>query len=75
MRPTRTIRSSLALAAVLALGACSGLSERQTDTAIGATVGGVAGSAVTGGSTLGTVGWAVLGGAVGPEAGERIRER
>lgn len=56
------------------LSACStwdGLSEREKGAAIGAGVGGVAGSAVSDGSVLGTVGGAAVGGVVGHEVGKR----
>ncbi|WP_445401292.1 glycine zipper 2TM domain-containing protein [Zobellella sp. An-6] len=55
------------LAAVLLLGlsACANMSERERNTAIGAGVGGVAGSVLTGGSTTGTLGGAVVGGVIG----------
>lgn len=52
---------------VLALGlsACSNLSTRQKNAAVGASVGGVAGAVLTGGSALGTVGGAAIGGVIG----------
>ena len=49
----------------LSLAACGGMSTRQKDTAIGAGVGAVAGSVLTGGSGVGTVGGAVVGGVIG----------
>ena len=52
-------------AIIFGLSACSGMSTRDKNTAIGAGVGGVAGSVLTGGSTLGTVGGAAVGGVVG----------
>ena len=55
------------LTAVLTLGACGDMTRSQRDTAVGAAVGGVAGSALTGGSAVGTVGGAVVGGVVGNE--------
>jgi osmotically inducible lipoprotein OsmB len=57
----------LAVAVVLSLGACGGMSERGESTAVGAGVGGVAGAVLTGGSAAGTVGGAVVGGVVGNE--------
>jgi len=61
-----------AAAAVLAtLTACGGMTPRERDTAIGAAVGGVAGSALSGGSALGTVGGAAVGGVIGNQAGKR----
>ena len=72
----RTLRTSLAIAALLALSACSGMSSTEKGTIGGAAVGGVAGSALTGGSALGTIGGAAAGGIIGHEIGEdRDRRR
>ena len=65
---------------VAGLAACESLDKRgysreQQGTVGGAVAGGVAGNAVTGGSTLGTVGGAVAGGVIGNEAGERYDEK
>jgi osmotically inducible lipoprotein OsmB len=65
---------------VAGLSACESLDKRgysreQQGTVGGAVAGGVAGNAVTGGSTLGTIGGAVAGGVIGNEAGERYDER
>lgn len=57
------------LSSVLMLTACSGMSERQRNTAIGAGIGGVAGSVLTDGGTLGTVGGAAVGGVIGNQVG------
>lgn len=54
-------------AALLSLGACSGMSNQGRNTAIGAGVGAVGGAVLTGGSTLGTLGGAAVGGVVGHE--------
>jgi osmotically inducible lipoprotein OsmB len=51
----------------LMLGGCSGMTPQQNDTAVGAAVGGVAGSVLTGGSAAGTIGGAAVGGIVGHE--------
>ena len=60
-----------AMAALLiSLGACSGMSRQGKNTAIGAGVGAVGGAVLTGGSTLGTLGGAAVGGVVGHEAGK-----
>ena len=56
---------SLFLTLVLGLTACSDMSTRDKNTAIGAGIGGLAGSALTGGSAAGTVGGAVVGGVIG----------
>lgn len=53
-----------ALALVLLAG-CSNLSPRERDTAVGAAIGGAAGHVITGGSTMGTVGGAAIGGVIG----------
>jgi osmotically inducible lipoprotein OsmB len=50
------------------LAACSGMSRQGQNTAIGAGVGAVGGAVLTGGSALGTVGGAAVGGVVGHEA-------
>jgi osmotically inducible lipoprotein OsmB len=55
------------LLAVLVLGGCGGMSTRQKDTAIGAGAGAVAGAVLTGGSGIGTVGGAAIGGLIGNE--------
>ncbi|WP_417605453.1 glycine zipper 2TM domain-containing protein [Oceanimonas baumannii] len=47
------------------LSACSNMSTRDRNTAIGAGVGGVAGSVLTDGSAIGTIGGAVVGGVIG----------
>lgn len=52
-------------AALLSLSACSGMSRRGQNTAIGAGVGAVGGAVLTGGSTLGTLGGAAVGGVIG----------
>ena len=54
-----------AAALALALTGCSGMSTQDRNTAVGAGVGAVAGSVLTGGSTVGTVGGAAVGGVIG----------
>lgn len=56
--------SASLLLAVAATG-CSNMSQRDKNTAIGAGVGGLAGSVLTGGGTLGTIGGAAVGGVIG----------
>jgi osmotically inducible lipoprotein OsmB len=58
---------SAALAALLALGACSGMTQREQNTAIGAGAGAVVGGVLTGGSPVGVVGGAAVGGVIGHE--------
>lgn len=57
--------SSLAIAVTLSLGACAGMSAQDQNTAVGAGVGAVGGAVLTGGSTLGTLGGAAIGGVIG----------
>jgi len=57
--------NTVALAVLLGLGACSGMSTRDQNTAVGAGIGALGGAALTGGSAVGTVGGAVVGGVIG----------
>ena len=59
--------SAVALAVLLGLGGCSGMSTTDRNTAIGAGVGAIGGNVLTGGSALGTIGGAAVGGVVGHE--------
>lgn len=59
-------KSSLAaVLTVAALGGCANMTPQQRNTALGAAVGGVAGSILTDQSGLGTVGGAAIGGYIG----------
>lgn len=72
MKPQQRFATSIVLAAlVLSLSACSGMTTRDKNTALGAGVGGVAGAVLTGGSGLGTVGGAAIGGVIGNQIGKR----
>ncbi len=62
--------STVAVALLLGLGACSGMSTRDRDTAIGAGVGAVGGNILSGGSAVGTVGGAAVGGLIGNQVGK-----
>ena len=57
--------SAVAVAALLGLGGCAGMSTQDRNTAIGAGVGAVGGNILGGGSALGTVGGAAVGGLIG----------
>ena len=57
--------SAIATATLLGLGACSGMTQQEKGTAVGAGVGAIGGSVLTGGSAAGTVGGAVVGGVNG----------
>ncbi len=61
-----------AIAASLLLG-CSGMSRQDQDTVIGAGIGAGAGAVLTGGSPIGTVGGAAVGGVIGHEVGKDNR--
>ena len=59
--------TAVAAAMMFGLGACSGMSAQDKNTAIGAGVGAIGGSVLTGGSTGGTAAGAVVGGVIGHE--------
>lgn len=59
--------NTIVVAAFLTLAGCSGMSRQDQNTAIGAGVGAVGGSVLTGGSAVGTVGGAAVGGVIGHE--------
>nr|WP_207221310.1 glycine zipper 2TM domain-containing protein [Pseudoduganella lutea] len=61
------------VASVLGLSACANMSAQDRNTAIGAGVGAVAGSALSGGSALGTVGGAAVGGVIGNQVSKPTR--
>ena len=61
----RVASGSILAAALIGLGACSGMSTRDRDTAIGAGVGAVGGAVLSGGSVLGTAAGAAVGGVIG----------
>jgi osmotically inducible lipoprotein OsmB len=62
---TRLITLFASALLALTLVACGNMSANDKNTAAGAAIGGVAGSVLTGGSTIGTVGGAVVGGVIG----------
>jgi osmotically inducible lipoprotein OsmB len=72
MKSMKYLGRTLAICAVVSLSACAdmGLTRSQRDTAIGAGVGAVAGSALVGGP-VGTIGGAAVGGLIGHEVGKR----
>ena len=61
------------LAATLGLSACAGMSNQDKSTAVGAGIGAVAGSVLTGGSPVGTVGGAAVGGVIGNQVSKPPR--
>lgn len=70
----KTIRriavSAVTMAVILGLSGCSGMSTRDRNTAIGAGAGAAGGAVLTGGSVLGTVGGAAVGGVIGNQVGD-----
>ncbi len=65
--------SAVAAAVLLGLGGCSGMSTRDENTAIGAGIGAVGGAVLTGGSAVGTVGGAAVGGLIGNQLDKNSR--
>lgn len=74
MNTIKTLAASTVAALALAsLAGCAGMSERDRNIAVGAGVGAVGGSVLTGGSTLGTLGGAAVGGVIGNEVSKDKR--
>lgn len=67
----KTIVLAAIAAAGLALTGCSSMSTQDRDTAIGAGAGAIGGAVLTGGSAIGTVGGAAVGGVIGHEVGRK----
>ena len=65
-----TTAGAVALAALLGLTGCAGMSSHDRHVVTGAGVGAVAGAVLTGGSPIGTVGGAAVGGVIGNELGK-----
>lgn len=62
----KTTQKIAVIAAILfGLGGCAGMSTQDKNTAAGAGIGAVAGAVLTGGSAVGTVGGAAVGGFIG----------
>ncbi len=68
---SRRFGGLLALTLALGLTACAGMTQQEKNTAIGAGVGAVSGSVLTGGGTLGTLGGAAIGGVIGSQIEEK----
>jgi osmotically inducible lipoprotein OsmB len=62
----KALRTTIAIACIASLSACSGMTQREKDTAVGAAIGGAAGAAITG-SALGTAAGVAAGGVIGHE--------
>jgi len=65
--------NTLTVVMVLGLAACSGMTQREQNTAIGAGAGAVVGGVLTGGSPVGVVGGAAVGGVIGHEVSPNNR--
>ncbi|WP_374497259.1 glycine zipper 2TM domain-containing protein [Vogesella indigofera] len=63
----RLTLGAVSVAMLLSLGGCAGMSRQGQNTAVGAGVGAIGGAVLTGGSTLGTLGGAAIGGVIGHE--------
>ncbi|MBP8018658.1 MAG: glycine zipper 2TM domain-containing protein [Hylemonella sp.] len=70
---TRCSATTLLALALVSLTACSGMSRRDENTAIGAGVGAIGGAILSGGSAIGTVGGAAVGGVIGNQIGKDKR--
>ena len=70
MFTNKTTKTLIVAACIASLGGCAGMTAREKDTAIGATIGGAAGAVLTG-SALGTAAGAAAGGVVGHELSRR----
>lgn len=57
--------NAVVTAALLGVVGCTGMSAHDKNTAIGAGIGAIGGSILTGGSAVGTVGGAAVGGVIG----------
>jgi osmotically inducible lipoprotein OsmB len=72
MKMTQGLSLGIVVSAmILGLSACSGMSSRDKNTAIGAGAGALGGAILTGGGTAGTIGGAVVGGVIGHEVGKK----
>ncbi|HGY2574626.1 TPA: osmotically-inducible lipoprotein OsmB [Providencia stuartii] len=66
----RIMTFTLATLIAISVSECSNMSKRDKNTAVGAGVGAVGGAILTGGSALGTVGGAAVGGIIGNQVGK-----
>jgi len=67
MNTTQQLLVISSLVVLFGLAGCAGMSRQGQNTAVGAGVGAVGGSVLTGGSAIGTMGGAVVGGVIGHE--------
>jgi osmotically inducible lipoprotein OsmB len=67
MPHTTTLTRLASALALIAMAGCAGMSQQEKNTAIGAGVGAIGGSVLTGGSAAGAIGGAAVGGVIGHE--------
>ena len=60
----------LAVTVAMSLSACTNMTKRDRNTAIGAGAGAIGGAVLTDGSALGTLGGAAVGGIIGHQVGK-----
>jgi osmotically inducible lipoprotein OsmB len=63
----RFTAAAMVTVAALLLPACAGMTQQEKSTAIGAGVGAIGGSILSGGNAMGTLGGAAVGGVIGHE--------
>ncbi|RJF91785.1 glycine zipper 2TM domain-containing protein [Noviherbaspirillum saxi] len=68
-----SLLAAVSLTMLVTLTGCSGMSQRDKNTAMGAGIGAVAGSLLTGGDAIGTVGGAAVGGVIGNQVSKKKR--
>ncbi len=71
MKTNIVAKSIVAGVLAVTLAGCGGMSHRDRNTIGGAAIGGVAGSLLTNGGTVGTLGGAAIGGVIGNQVGRR----
>jgi osmotically inducible lipoprotein OsmB len=74
MKTIQRFALSVVTAAMLLGSGCAGMSQQQKNTAIGAGAGAVGGAILTGGSAVGTVGGAAVGGLIGHEVDKNKKD-
>jgi osmotically inducible lipoprotein OsmB len=67
----RRLAGATLITLAAALSACTGMSTRDQNTAVGAGAGAVGGAILTGGSSIGTLGGAAIGGYIGNQVGTK----
>ncbi|MDR5610864.1 MULTISPECIES: osmotically-inducible lipoprotein OsmB [unclassified Arsenophonus] len=66
-----TLLMLISVISLMSITACSNMSKRDKNTAIGAGIGAVGGAILTEGSGLGTVGGGAIGGLIGHQVGKK----